>query len=82
MFVEPRVQYNHLHSIIDLAHFANVQQWHEHETKKKFPNGNRTHGLSDTGWETRGELSHLLGWYVTRVLRIARNSNVEIIKCV
>ncbi len=43
-----------------------------------------------TGWalqptelrETRGELGHLLGWYVTRVLHTARISNVEIIKCV
>ncbi len=32
--------------------------------------------------ETRGELGHLLGRYVTRVLHSAGISNVKIIKCV
>ena len=57
------------------------------QKKIRVPDGNRIHGLPDTGWgalttelrETLGELGHFLGSYLTRVLHTAGISNVEII---
>ncbi len=58
--------------------------------KEKFwvPDGNRTDGLPDTGWalkptelrETRCELGHLLGWYVTPQAAQANDKSHSILR--